>query len=163
MNDELRAAPQQTNFHFILNCSLRMGNSIEMKLFERFAALCVLRSEEWTNNEAEWVNGAMIEKNCGMNEVGWFWVCWWIVGYGLQRSQCSAMKEANQTPNQQGEMEWKQLVEWMNKFICSWMKLMRQWNGAPTASRNYFSSLLLFFSLWKTSNQQWKQNWNAFI
>ena len=27
------------------------------------------------------------------------------------------------------EMEWKQLVEWMNKFICSWMKLMRQWNG----------------------------------
>ena len=38
------------------------------------------------------------------------WVCWWMAGYGLQRSQCSAMKEANQTPNQQSQSKVAQFV-----------------------------------------------------
>ena len=69
-------------------------------------------------------------------------VCLWLVGYGRSSANGSAKRrEPNQKPTMKSmkeesneskwvdEMEWKQLVEWMNKFICSWMKLMRQWNG----------------------------------
>ena len=40
------AAAQPTNFHFILNCSLRMGNSIEMKLLESFGGPKRIENEQ---------------------------------------------------------------------------------------------------------------------
>ena len=60
---------------------------------------------------------------------------------GLKRNE---MSECGSLPPTIGEMEWKQWTQREN--FSFWVEFMRQWNGAPTASRNYFSSFLFSLS-----------------
>ena len=132
---QLTAAPQQTNFHFILNCSLRMGNSIEMKLFERFAAPAIIQKfyfwfdGGWVNERNEeklkvWWMKWMSEKAGGpgggsqstqsflLNLFSWRWkktngrkVGWWRV---------------EQQPNQSTKLHFSWRWKRNEKFCWSW-------------------------------------------
>ena len=94
------------------------------------------------NNGGGWVN----ERNEEINEIyfwmkrmseGWLWLigCFGLGGLMAVAPPMAPPKERQTTTqsthsimSEVKSMKWKQLVEWMNKFICSWMKLMRQWN-----------------------------------
>ena len=122
------------------------------------------------NNGGGWVN----ERNEEINEIyfwmkrmseGWLWLigCFGLGGLMAVAPPMAPPKERQTTTqsthsimSEVKSMKWKQLVEWMNKFICSWMKLMRQWNWWTERRpkqrpplRGKPNNKLNFFSLWR--------------
>ena len=121
------AAPQQTNFHFILNCSLRMGNSIEMKLFERFAAPAIIQKFYF------WFDGRLL------NGKDWKSLKWsklvgcvvWIggvMGGGTANGSAQESKHNNNQPIQK-RVKWNQWNEGNSLSSNNW-RLVEEKNAA---------------------------------